>query len=64
MCNFKTIRQVAATGLISEKYIRELAAKGRCPGIYVGNRFMVNVEALVEQLDAESRKNVVNGDDV
>lgn len=56
MSTFKTIRQTAADGLISEHFIRLLVAQGRCPGIKVGNRFMVNVEALVELLDAESRK--------
>lgn len=33
-----------------------MVAEGRCPGIRVGNRFMVNVEALAEQLDKESRE--------
>ena len=30
----------------------------RCPGIKAGNRFLVNVEALAEMLETESRKNV------
>lgn len=56
MATFKTIRQTAAMGFITENYIRLLVAAGRCPGIRVGNRFMVNVEALAEQLDKESRE--------
>lgn len=52
---FKTVRQTAATGLISEHYIRQLIACGRCPGIRSGNRFLVNIEALTEMLDLESR---------
>lgn len=56
MAAFKTIRQTAAMGLITENYIRLMVAEGRCPGIRVGNRFMVNVEALAEQLDKESRE--------
>lgn len=52
---FKTIRQTAAQGLAPENFIRQLVAQGRCPGIYSGNRFLVNVEALVEMLDKESR---------
>ena len=51
MATFKTIRQTAAMGFITENYIRLMVAEGRCPGIRVGNRFMVNVEALAEQLD-------------
>lgn len=44
-------------GLMTEHYLRLLVAQGKCPGIRSGNRFMVNVEALAEQLDAESRQN-------
>lgn len=59
MPTFKTIRQTAATGLASENFIRMLVAQGKCPGIRSGNRFLVNVEALGEMLDAESRKKVI-----
>lgn len=59
MPRFKTIRQTAAMGLMTEHYLRLLVAQGKCPGIRSGNRFMVNVEALAEQLDAESRQNCV-----
>lgn len=33
-----------------------MAAQGNCPGIKSGNRYLVNVNALVEQLEAESRR--------
>lgn len=56
MPEFKTIRQTAATGLTSEHHLRLLVAQGKCPGIHSGNRFLVNVGALSEMLDAESRK--------
>lgn len=56
MPTFKTIRQTAATGILTEYRIRLLVATGECPGIRVGNRFLVNVEALAEFLDKESRK--------
>ena len=59
MPEFKTIRQTAATGIASENFIRLLVAQGRCPAIRSGNRFLVNVSALCEMLDAESRKAVV-----
>ena len=55
MPEFKTIRQTAATGLLSEHRLRLLVAQGNCPGIRAGNRFLVNVPALAEQLDRESR---------
>lgn len=56
MPKFKTIRQTAALGIITEYYLRLLVAQGNCPGIYSGNRFLVNVDALVEQLENESRR--------
>lgn len=56
MPEFKTIRQTAATGIASEHRIRLWVAEGKCPGIRTGNRFLVNVSALAEMLDAESRK--------
>lgn len=58
MMNFKTIRQTAALGFISEHRLRILVAQGLVPGIQTGNRFMVNVDALAEQMDRESRANV------
>lgn len=56
MTTFKTIRQTAKTGLLTEHYLRRLVSAGKCPGIYSGNRFLVNVDALAEKLDAESRR--------
>lgn len=53
---FLTIRRTAATGLLSEHYLRQLVARGECPGIRTGNRFLVNLEALVELLEQQSRK--------
>lgn len=57
MATFKTIRQAAAMGLMTEHYLRLLVAQGKCPGVYSGRRFLVNVDILAEQLDAESRRN-------
>lgn len=56
MPNFKTIRQAAATGILTEHRIRLMVAAGTCPGIRAGNRFLVNMDALAEMLDRESRK--------
>lgn len=55
MATFKTIRQTAARGTAPENYIRRLVACGMCPGVYSGNRFLVNVEALEEMMDKQSR---------
>ena len=55
MSTFKTISHVAALGVLPEYRIRLLVAQGKCPGIYAGNRFLVNVEALAEMLDQQSR---------
>lgn len=56
MPKFFTIRQTAATGILPENRIRLMVAQGKCPGIRSGNRFLVNVDALAEMLDDESRK--------
>ena len=56
MPTFKTVRQTAATKIASENFLRRMIAQGKCPGIYSGNRFLINVEALEERLDAESRQ--------
>lgn len=55
MPEFKTIRQTAATGLISEHYLRLMVKRGECPGIQSGSRFLINVSALAEKLDSMSR---------
>lgn len=60
MTTFKTIRQTAATGILTEFRLRIMQKTGRLPGIQVGNRFLVNVDQLVEQLEQESRSAVVD----
>lgn len=55
---FKTIRQTAATGILTEHRLRVLVAEGKCPGIKAGNRFLVNVDALAEMLDVQSKEAV------
>ena len=55
---FKTIRQTAATGILSEHRLRLMVAAGTCSGIKTGNRFLINVSALAEMLDEESRRAV------
>lgn len=55
---FLTIRQMAATGILSEHHLRLLEKQGKLPGIYSGNRFKVNVDLLVDQLNRESAEQV------
>lgn len=56
MNKFKTIRQTSHMGILPEYRIRRLVSEGKCPGILSGNRFMVNVEALSEMLEKDSRR--------
>ncbi len=58
MTMFKTIRQTAALGVLNEHRIRLMVAQGTCPGFKTGNRFLVNVDALIKQLEEESQKGV------
>lgn len=51
---FMTIRETAKTGIISEHHLRLMEKQGRLPGVRVGNRFKVNVNLLMEQLNRES----------
>ena len=53
---FRTIREIAQEGIISQNHLRQLVAAGKCPGIRAGNRFMVNRELLIEYLNVESLK--------
>ena len=56
MLCLKSPKETAAMGVTSEWHIRQLIARGKCPGIYVGSHFKVNVGALIEKLEAESRQ--------
>lgn len=56
MPKFYTVRKTARLGFITESHLRRLIKMGECPGYYAGSRFMVNVDALVEQLDGAGRK--------
>lgn len=56
--HFATIRTTAALGFITQHNLRLRVKQGKCPGFYAGNRFMVNVDALIELLEEESRGSV------
>lgn len=54
MSTFLSIRATAKTGLIPEHRLRIMVKEGRCPGIYHGSKFMVNVPGLEELLRQKS----------
>lgn len=58
MPTFKTIRQTAALGILPEHRLRLMQKQGILPGIQAGNRFLINVDALADQLNAMSAGNV------
>ena len=62
MPKFKTIRQTAATGILPEHRLRLMQKQGSLPGIQVGDRFLVNVDLLVELLNAASKKAVIENE--
>ena len=47
---FLTIRQVSSLRILPEATLRRLVKQGKVPGFYSGNRFMVNLDRLIEQL--------------
>ena len=47
-----TIKQTAATGILSETALRTMAKEGRIPGIAVGNRLYINFDRLCTMLNA------------
>ena len=51
---FMTIRETAATGILSEHHLRLMVKRGELPGIYAGSRFKVNYPLLVEKLNRDS----------
>ena len=56
MPTMKTIRQTAALGVLTEHRLRILLKQGRLPGVYCGNRFLVDVDALMEWLERQSEE--------
>ncbi len=54
---FRTIRQTAAVGILNEHRLRKMHKEGKLPGIYSGNRFLVDQSALEQLLHNEAIKN-------
>lgn len=53
---FATIRQASRELGVPEHFLRGMVARGSCPGLRSGNRFLVHLEMLREYLAAESRR--------
>lgn len=54
---FRTIRQTAANGMLTEHRLRKMLKEGKLPGVYSGNRFLVDQSALEAYLHNEATKN-------
>lgn len=63
MTELKTIRQVAKLGILPEFRLRTMQKQNQLPGFHCGNKFMVNVGLLVEQIERQSRAQVDGGND-
>lgn len=59
----KSIHETAKATGISESLIRQLVAQKKCPGFFSGKKFLVNVNMLIEAIDAESRPTVCKDDE-
>lgn len=58
---YLTIKETCkATGL-SLYFIKQRLAENRCPHIMSGNRHLINVPLFLQQLDEESKEQVING---
>ena len=53
---YMTIRDTSTATGLSQYLIRRLCKEGRCPHIRSGSTYMVNVPALLEMLDEQSRE--------
>ena len=54
--DFRTIRQTAKLGFVSEYALRLMEKRGELPCIHVGNRCLINVDALITQLNQVGRE--------
>ena len=45
-----TVREIAATGILTETAIRRLLKEGRLPAIYSGKKAFINFDIMCEML--------------
>ena len=55
---YLTIRQVAATGILSEHAIRIMEKQGKIPCLKIGKKTMINFPLFLETLNCESKRAV------
>ena len=54
MPQMMTIRQIAATGILSEHAIRMLVKAGKIPHLTVGKKVLINYNTVVKMLEGLS----------
>ena len=54
MDRYMTVNETVKYSGLSENMLRNWIKQGRCPGIRNGNRFLINVDMLEEQMREES----------
>ena len=54
MPKMMTIRQIAATGILSEHAIRMLVKAGKIPHLTVGKKVLINYNTVVKMLEGLS----------
>ena len=55
---YQSIREAARSTGLPECLLRRLLKENKLPGLYSGRKFNVNVPALLEQLERESKPGV------
>lgn len=53
----RTVREIAATGLMSEYALRLLEKQGRLPSIRVGTKILINLDLLIQLLNTPKGEN-------
>lgn len=52
MPRMMTIRQIAATGILSEHAIRMLVKAGKIPHLTVGKKVLINLDTVLKMLES------------
>ena len=53
---FQSINSTGRCTGLSPSFLRKLLKEGKLPGVYCGNRFMVNIPLLLESLNEQGVK--------
>ena len=51
-----TVREIAATGVLTETAIRRLLREGKLPAIYSGKKAFINFDLMCEKLEEATKK--------